>query len=175
MLLKKSLAILSGAFLLVGLAFVYSPITTNAQVDNVVRTNQQADCRERGLIWSEDEQRCKEAEGKNNTAGPKAPERIENSEREALTNCDGRADPKGCLQDNPILVWILFITNLLAVGVGVVVTIMIIVGGIQYASAGPNPAAIQSAKKKIANAILALIAYMFLYAFVQYLVPGGIF
>lgn len=111
---------------------------------------------------------------KNNTAGPKAPT-IDNAERDALANCDGRTNPEECLRNNPILEWTIFITNVLAVGVGVVVTIMIIIGGIQYASAGSNPQAIQSAKKKIANAILALLAYMFLYAFVQYLVPGGIF
>lgn len=174
MILKTILRVVpKAAALFVVVAFL-APATLNAQVDNVVRNNRQAECRERGLIWSEDEQECKENPGKNNTTGPTAPT-IDSEEREKLTNCDGRTNPEACLRDNPIVEWTVFITNILAVGVGVIVTIMIIIGGIQYASAGPNPQAIQSAKKKIANAILALIAYMFLYAFVQYLVPGGIF
>lgn len=100
---------------------------------------------------------------------------ITNDERERLTNCDGTTNPQHCLENNPIYIWTLRIINLLAAGVGVVVTIMIIVGGIQYASAGANPQMVQAAKKKIINAIIALIAFFFLYAFLQWLVPGGVF
>jgi len=65
--------------------------------------------------------------------------------------------------------------NALSRLVGVVVVIMIIVGGIQYSSAGSDPQKIASAKSKITNALLALLVYIFMYAFLQWVVPGGIF
>lgn len=100
---------------------------------------------------------------------------ITNEQREELTNCDGRTNPQACLEDNPIFEWTIIAINLLAAGVGIVVTIVLIVGGLQYASAGPNAQAVQAAKKKIANALIALLAFFFMYAFLQWVVPGGIF
>ncbi len=107
--------------------------------------------------------------------GETAPPPLTNDERKALADCDGSTDPEKCLKDNPLVRWTLFGINLLAAGVGVVVVIMIIIGGIQYASAGPNPQAVYAAKQKIANAVIALLAFFFLYAFLQYLIPGGVF
>ncbi len=63
--------------------------------------------------------------------------------------------------------------NFLAALVGMVVTIMIMIGGIQYASAGADPGKINAAKNKIINALIALVAFLFLYAILQWLVPGG--
>ena len=62
-----------------------------------------------------------------------------------------------------------------SVGFGVIVTIMIIIGGIQYSAAGADPQAVANAKKKIYNALLALLAYGLLYAFLQFIMPGGVF
>jgi hypothetical protein len=67
------------------------------------------------------------------------------------------------------------IANVLSAGVGIIVVIMIIVSGIQYTMAGSDPQKIATAKGHILNAIIALIAFFFLYAFLQWLVPGGIF
>ncbi len=95
----------------------------------------------------------------------------DNADRAKWAKCSENA----CMADNPVIVWTKRIINFLAAGVGIVTTIMIIVGGIQYASAGPNPQAVASAKKKIVNAIIALLAYFFLYGFMQWLIPGGLF
>jgi|GEM_PF-795950 len=70
---------------------------------------------------------------------------------------------------------IIQIINGVSVLVGIVVVIMIIVGGIQYSAAGSDPQKIASAKSKITNALLALLVFIFLYAFLQWVVPGGIF
>lgn len=58
---------------------------------------------------------------------------------------------------------------------GFVIIGMVIVGGIQYSTAGGNPQKASEAKKKISNAVLSLILMVFLYPFLQWLVPGGIF
>lgn len=58
--------------------------------------------------------------------------------------------------------------------VGVAVTISIVVGGIQYASAGGDPSKVVAARNRIRDAVLALLAYLFMFAFLQWLLPGGI-
>jgi hypothetical protein len=67
------------------------------------------------------------------------------------------------------------VTNFLSAGVGIIIVIMIIVGGIQYTTAGGDPQKVASAKGHILNAIIALVAFFFLFAFLQWVVPGGIF
>ncbi len=69
---------------------------------------------------------------------------------------------------------VIFIRALSAI-VGITVVIMIIIGGIQYSASADNPQTAQAAQKRIGNAVIALIAYIFTFAFLQWLVPGGIF
>lgn len=64
--------------------------------------------------------------------------------------------------------------NILSGLVGVAVVTMIAIGGIQYSTARDNPQATAAAKARIINAILALVAYLFLWAILQYLIPGGV-
>ena len=64
--------------------------------------------------------------------------------------------------------------NFLSVGVGVIVLAMIIIGAIQYSGSGGNPQTLGAAKKKIYNALLALILFALMYAFLNFIIPGGI-
>ena len=74
-----------------------------------------------------------------------------------------------------IIAYIVLFTRVLSGLVGIVVVIMIAVGGIQYAAAGPDPSAVVAARKRIINALIALVFYIFMFSFLQWLVPGGIF
>lgn len=65
--------------------------------------------------------------------------------------------------------------NFLTALVGVAVTISIIVGGIQYASSAGDPQAASAARKRITNAIIALVVFIFLYSLLNFLMPGGFF
>lgn len=78
------------------------------------------------------------------------------------------------LQKNPIVRDMQDIVNFLSAGVGIVVVAMIMMGGIQYSLAGDNPQKVTDAKKRITNALIALLAFLFIFAFVQWLIPGGI-
>lgn len=62
----------------------------------------------------------------------------------------------------------------LSVIAGVVIVISIIVGGIQYSSAGSDPNKVSAAKKRITNALVSLVAFIFLVAFLQWIIPGGL-
>ncbi len=79
------------------------------------------------------------------------------------------------LRNNPIVKDINMVVNFLSIGVGVIVIGMLILGGIQYSLAGDKPEAVNAAKQRIINALIALFAYMFIFAFVLWLVPGGVF
>lgn len=59
--------------------------------------------------------------------------------------------------------------------VGIVVVIMIAFGGIKYSASRDNPQATAAAKQHITNALLALVLYIFMFAILEYLVPGGVF
>jgi hypothetical protein len=96
-----------------------------------------------------------------------------------LGNC---ADPAStskatCTASNCDLIkkYINPLISLLSALVGVAVTISIIIGGIQYSSSNGNAQQITAAKARIRNSLIALLAFFFLYTFLQFLVPGGIF
>jgi hypothetical protein len=73
-----------------------------------------------------------------------------------------------------IVAYLVVFINILSAIVGIVVTIMIVWGGIQYSSSRDNPQQTQEAKTRIRNAIFALVFYLFIFAFLQWLVPGGV-
>ena len=63
--------------------------------------------------------------------------------------------------------------NLMTILVGIAVTIGIIIGGIQYSASGGDPQKAANGKKHIRNSIIALVAFIFLYAFIRFLTPGN--
>lgn len=91
------------------------------------------------------------------------------------TNCapqDGAPlDSSNC----GILKLVVTLTNILSAIAGVVIVMMLIVGGIQYSAAGSNPQTVSAAKEKMRNALLALFIFTFMYAFLQWIIPGGLF
>jgi hypothetical protein len=74
-----------------------------------------------------------------------------------------------------IIKLVVVITNILSGIAGLVIIGTIIFGGVQYSMAGPDPSKVQAAKHKITTALLALVLFIFGYAFLQWIVPGGLF
>lgn len=79
-----------------------------------------------------------------------------------------------CLQHNKIIVDLNYIIDFLSAGVGIVVVGSIILGGVQYAMAGSSPDAVGKAKQRITNGFIALVVFIFIFAFLQWLIPGGL-
>lgn len=73
-----------------------------------------------------------------------------------------------------ILEYLIVLINVLSTGVGIVVVGSIIYGGVQYTTAADDPQKISAAKGRIYNSIFALIAFIFGFAFLQWVVPGGV-
>ncbi len=67
------------------------------------------------------------------------------------------------------------VINLLSGLVGIVAVISLISAGIMHATAEGDPQKASRARARIVNTLIALIAYFFLYAFLQFLIPNGLF
>lgn len=59
--------------------------------------------------------------------------------------------------------------------VGLVVVLSLIIGGIQYAASEGDPQKAANAKTRLQKTVFAFVVYIFLYALLQFLIPGGIF
>jgi len=66
------------------------------------------------------------------------------------------------------------IINVLSSIIVLVAIISIILAGIMYSSSGGDPQKTAKAKSRIINTLIALLAYIFLYSFLQFLIPGGL-
>ncbi len=58
---------------------------------------------------------------------------------------------------------------------GLIAIASLIMGGIQYSASAGDPQKVSEAKKRISNTLLAIIAYLLLFSFLQFLIPGGLF
>lgn len=80
-----------------------------------------------------------------------------------------------CIKGIPIMEYLqrtIDVLVILIIGGG---ALMIVVGGIQYTTARDNPQAVQAAKKRITDVVLGVVFFVFLYAFLTWLIPGGAF
>ncbi|HEY1064370.1 MAG TPA: pilin [Candidatus Saccharimonadales bacterium] len=84
---------------------------------------------------------------------------------------DPTCDDNGCdLIDNYVNPFI----RLLSVLVGIAAVIGIIVGAIQVSTSAGDPQKAAAGKDHIRNALIALVAYVMLFVFLNWIIPGGI-
>jgi hypothetical protein len=89
--------------------------------------------------------------------------------------CQDANNAPSCLKKDSIIIDLNTIVNFLSAGVGLIVVGVIILGGIQYSMAGDKADAVTKARQRMLNGIIALLAFIFTYAFLQWIIPGGIF
>lgn len=98
----------------------------------------------------------------------------ENADKEECNikvECDkGDISAKNC----GITRYLNMLINLLSGLVGITVVGVLIIGGIQYSTSAGDPQAAAAARKRISNAVLALVAFGMMYGFLQWIVPGGV-
>jgi hypothetical protein len=83
----------------------------------------------------------------------------------------------GCkrVNKNPIIDMAFGIIRFLSFGVGIVVIASVVLAGVQYTTSEGNPEKTAQAKGRVQTSIIALVLYVFTFAIVQFLVPGGLF
>lgn len=76
---------------------------------------------------------------------------------------------------SPIAAMLLWAIGFLSVGVGIAVVIGIIFGGITYAMSDGDEGKAKEGREIIANSIIGLFLFIFLWAGANFLIPGGLF
>jgi hypothetical protein len=113
------------------------------------------------------------------------------SQSQALcSHCNNDVPEKGCVntenddsavtcngtgQCNLIAKYLNPFIDMLSILFAFIAVISFILGGINFASSEGDPQKASRAKQRIFNTVVAVVAYMFLYAFLEFLIPGGIF
>ena len=92
-----------------------------------------------------------------------------------VCNNNDQTSLQNCLHKNPIIHDLNTIVNVLGGLVGIIVIGSLIFAGIQYSFAGANQQAAVNARNRIISAMIAFGAFLLIYAFVQWLIPGGVF
>lgn len=100
---------------------------------------------------------------------------VDGSTSDPITD-DALDTSSSCTQDNCDIIsnYINPVITLLTVLVGTAVVIGIIVGAIQVMTSAGDPQKNASGKNHIRNALIAFVAYLVLWAFLQWVVPGGL-
>lgn len=93
-----------------------------------------------------------------------------NGNLDAPTCSDKTAAGVGCIKKKYVAPTVKALTALVALAV----VIGVIVGGIQYSTSAGDPQKAAAAKAKITKALVALVVYIFLFAILQFIIPGGI-
>lgn len=112
---------------------------------------------------------CQEA--RDNTTQDPGEEAASPTGRGGNCNTSGELNSDNCT----IIRYLSQLIKVLSAAAGIVATIMIVWGGIMYASARDNPQQAASAKNHIRDVLIGLVGYIFFVAVLNWIVPGGVF
>lgn len=88
-------------------------------------------------------------------------------------NCESnKNDTTGSLTITSLIVTII---NFLAIGVGIAVVGGIVWGSLWYTTANGNAGQAQQGISIIINSVIGLVLFLFMWAMINFLVPGGVF
>ena len=81
-----------------------------------------------------------------------------------------------CSTDGQSGIWGLLkiVVNILTAGIGIVAVGGVVYGSVLYTTAGGSAEQMKEAKHIIFNVVLGLVAYALMYAFLNYIIPGGL-
>lgn len=102
---------------------------------------------------------------------------LSNSELESCQACNKPglsydAQTRSCLTNNQVVKVLNMLVNLLAGIAGITIIGVLILGGIRYSLAG-NPQAAANARKHIINGLIALVAFLLIWAGLHWLIVSG--
>lgn len=64
--------------------------------------------------------------------------------------------------------------NFMSAAVGVILVVSLIIAGIQYMTSSGDPSGIKAARDRIVAVVWSFLIYIFAFAILQYLIPGGL-
>lgn len=91
------------------------------------------------------------------------------------TKCVPINKTSAALEDNPIFFYLKNILYFLAGGVGLAVVGGIVTGSYLYITARADAGQTKKGQMIILNSVIGLLLFIFMYAILQFLIPGGVF
>lgn len=93
----------------------------------------------------------------------------------AGTYCVPQGNSQSGVQGSSIFALLVSFIKFLSVGVGIAVAGGIIYGGILFVTARGNSSQTQKGVTTIVNSVIGLLLYIFMFAILNFVIPGGIF
>lgn len=93
----------------------------------------------------------------------------------SIIDCEDQGGDNGDIENTGIWSILMMVINILTAGIGIVAVGSIVYGAILYSSASGNAEQVKRARTIIINVVVGLVAYALTYAFLQWLIPGGVF
>lgn len=87
--------------------------------------------------------------------------------------CD--AADEGTLEKSGMWKMIVLVINIMTVGIGLIAVAAIVYAGFLYTTAQGSSEQTKKAKEMILNTVIGLVLFGLMWAFLQYLIPGGVF
>ena len=78
-------------------------------------------------------------------------------------------------EDTAVWALLLLLINIMTAGAGLLAIGGIIYGSVLYTTAGSSQEQIKKARSMFVNVAIGVIAFALMYAFLQWLIPGGVF
>lgn len=91
----------------------------------------------------------------------------------SVISCDQDASKN--LENNGIYGILLIVINILSAGIGIAAVGGVVYAAVLYSSAGANADNVKKAKGMFVNIGIGIVAYILMYSFLNYLIPGGLF
>lgn len=92
----------------------------------------------------------------------------------AIIKCD-QNNQNPDLESNGLWGLLLIAINVLTAGVAIAAIGGIVYGSVLYASAANNSGQVQKAREIITNVVIGIVAYVGMFALLQFIIPGGVF
>ncbi|MDK2899248.1 MAG: hypothetical protein PWQ10_435 [Patescibacteria group bacterium] len=92
----------------------------------------------------------------------------------SVISCDGK-ETTSDLKETGLWQLLLLVINILTAGVGIMAVAGVVYGSILYSSSGGSPEQTKKAIGIIINTFIGIVAYALMYAFLNFIIPGGLF
>lgn len=93
----------------------------------------------------------------------------------SIITCDQKGGKSGDPSTSGVWGLLLLGINILTAGVGVAAVAGIVIGSVMYMTAGGSPERTKKANIFLSNVVLGIIVYAVMYAFLNFIIPGGLF
>ena len=92
----------------------------------------------------------------------------------AIITCNNN-QASGDVEDTGLWQLLIMAINILTAGVGVLALAGIVYGAVLYTSAGGKPEQIKKATTVFTNVVIGIICFAGMWAFLNFIIPGGVF